>query len=55
MLFKKVTNSLSYLKYMLYTDSVLKTGERTRHASPGHSESPKEVESKKKHTKTHHN
>ena len=24
---------------MLYTDSVLKTGERTRHASPGHSES----------------
>ena len=31
------------------------SGERTRLASPGCSESPKEVGSKKKHTKAHHN
>ena len=31
------------------------SGKGTRHASPGSSESPKEVESKEKHTKTHPN
>ena len=36
-------------------ENLPKSGEGTRHTSPGHSESPKKVGSKKKHTKTHHN